>query len=205
MPVLIIDTAFETCQVGILHEMNMLSVERVTSGGQHDRVLATLTDKIFQDTRLDISDIKKIIVTTGPGRFTGLRVGIAFARGLSLVNGTPLAGVWTTDAIAVDFDKAYPAHTNKAVLVAVKRGESFLECRALQTGIISVPDGDLTAYLKKIPNVLVAGVLSPTALDLLGAVNIPVAAEITEPSLDAIASLGLQIQASGPVRPYYAV
>jgi tRNA threonylcarbamoyladenosine biosynthesis protein TsaB len=46
------------------------------------------------------ADIEKLVVTVGPGSFTGLRVGLAFAKGVQLATGAPLAGVGTLEALA---------------------------------------------------------------------------------------------------------
>ena len=204
MPVLIIDTAFETCQVALVRDMNIVAQNSAEGGGQHDKILATMTDDMLRQAKVDLKDIRKIVVTTGPGRFTGLRVGIAFARGLALVNQTPLAGVMTTDAIAKELEKKHVDEGMKAVLVAVKRGESFVECKAQNTGIVSVPDNALAGYVKKLGDVLVGGVLSAAAIEALKAVHVRIASDVTEPGLEAIASLGLQALPQTAVRPYYA-
>jgi tRNA threonylcarbamoyladenosine biosynthesis protein TsaB len=106
---LIIDTAFETCQVGLVRDGKIVAEDKITSGGGHDRVLATMMETLFKQNEITAKDIDTIFVTTGPGRFTGLRVGIAFARGLGLVNKAKLVGVNTLDAIAVDAAHAYPS------------------------------------------------------------------------------------------------
>ncbi len=200
---LVIDTAFETCQVALVQDGMIIAEDRVGSGGQHDRVLASMTEKLFATKNMTLADISKIIVTIGPGRFTGLRVGIAFARGLALVHQTPLVGVLTNDAIYWDMNTAYPDRKNKTALVAVKRGESFFECRDQKTGIISVLDSELADRIRQLDDVLVAGVLSPAAVDTLTLLGI-VVAPITEPSLAAIAALGLAADPGDVVRPYYA-
>lgn len=204
MPVLLIDTAFETCQVGLVRDMNIVAEKRTVGGGQHDKILASITEEILEQAKTHLKEIRKIVVTTGPGRFTGLRVGIAFARGLALVNKTPLVGVLTTDAIAKDMDRNHPDEGLKAVVVAVKRGESFIECKAHGTGIISVPDSEIVAYVKKWDDVLIGGVLSQAASEALLSKGVRIACDVTEPSLDAIASIGLPTLPQGAVRPYYA-
>ena len=204
----IIDTAFETCQIALARDGIIIAQERATSGGRHDHVLATMTEKLFSAEHVTAADIHLIIVTTGPGRFTGLRVGIAFARGLALVHDTKLVGVRTTDAILRDMTAYQPKETNTAVLVAVKRGETFV----FQNGVItSVPDDALGAHLQKSGDVLVAGVLSPAAVQILEQGGIRTFAAITEPSLASITALGIEKASSNTlktpvseaVRPFY--
>src|SRR5688572_7216756 len=90
---LIIDTAFETCQIALYRDQTCVASMRETSGGGHDRVLAGIVDRILSEQKIAPKNIDRIFVTTGPGRFTGLRVGIAFARGFALVSKTVLVPV----------------------------------------------------------------------------------------------------------------
>jgi hypothetical protein len=84
--------------------------------------------------------------------------------------------------------------------------ESFVQyIRPERSEILTVMDDTLATELKKRPDTLVAGVLSPAASILLKAVGLRIAAHITEPTLEAILEVG---QGSGAkdavVRPYYA-
>jgi tRNA threonylcarbamoyl adenosine modification protein YeaZ len=59
--------------------------------------------RIMQSAQLDFADLDRIAVTTGPGSFTGLRVGIAAARGIALAAGKPAVGLSTLAAFAAPF------------------------------------------------------------------------------------------------------
>jgi tRNA threonylcarbamoyladenosine biosynthesis protein TsaB len=71
----------------------------------------------------DFAEIEKFVVTIGPGSFTGLRVGLAFARGLQLATGAPLAGVGTLEALAASAAGAGPA----AGVVDARRGLVYVQ------------------------------------------------------------------------------
>ncbi len=66
----------------------------------HQERLAPMAGEVMAGAKLAFSDIDKIVVTVGPGSFTGLRVGLAFAKGLHLATGAPLAGIGTLAALA---------------------------------------------------------------------------------------------------------
>lgn len=200
---LVIDTAFETCQIGLFENDACIAEKRQISGGRHDHVLATMAEGLFVETKTSLSDIDKIIVTTGPGRFTGLRVGIAFARGLALVHKTPMTGVLTTDALERDFKQAYASEKNSAIIVCVKKGESFVRLPPDEI-IRVVSDDHLSEFLKAHHITRVCGVLSAAAEEAVASAQINPTPDLTEPSLASIAVLGGENPISEVVRPYYA-
>jgi tRNA threonylcarbamoyl adenosine modification protein YeaZ len=66
----------------------------------HAEALIPLIARVMASAKLAFSDITRVAVTTGPGSFTGLRVGIAAARGIALAAGMPALGVSTLSAYA---------------------------------------------------------------------------------------------------------
>src|ERR1700726_896330 len=66
----------------------------------HAEALMPLVGRVMDAARLEFDEIDRIAVTVGPGSFTGLRVGIAAARGIALAAGKPAVGVSTLAAFA---------------------------------------------------------------------------------------------------------
>lgn len=64
--------------------------------------IAGLAQDALTEARLGFSDLDRIAVATGPGSFTGVRVGLAFARGLALALGAPCIGVSTLEILALE-------------------------------------------------------------------------------------------------------
>jgi tRNA threonylcarbamoyladenosine biosynthesis protein TsaB len=67
-------------------------------------VLAPAVEALLRDTGVKPADIAAVGATIGPGGFTGLRAGLAFARGWGLALGVPVVGIGTLDALAMGVD-----------------------------------------------------------------------------------------------------
>jgi tRNA threonylcarbamoyl adenosine modification protein YeaZ len=102
MRVLAIDTALEACAAAVLDTTDGAVVAResepMTRG--HAEELMPLVKRVMERAALDFKALDRIAVTVGPGSFTGLRVGIAAARGLSMAIGQPAVGITTLAAFA---------------------------------------------------------------------------------------------------------
>jgi tRNA threonylcarbamoyladenosine biosynthesis protein TsaB len=94
MRLLAIDTALEACSVGVVDgERIVLRSENIGRG--HAEVLMGQVASALGEAGLAFADLDRIAVVVGPGSFTGLRVGIAAARGFALVTGKPALGIGT--------------------------------------------------------------------------------------------------------------
>lgn len=102
MRVLAIDTALEACSAALLDttQGSLLASLSLPMTRGHAESLMPVIDTVMRDSGLSFSDLDRIAVTTGPGSFTGLRVGIAAARGIGLAAGKPVVGLTTLTALA---------------------------------------------------------------------------------------------------------
>lgn len=93
----------------------------------HATRLMVLAVELLESAGLRWRDLDRIAVGLGPGTFTGLRIGIATARGLAQAQGTPLVGVSTLRSLAMNADAASTARDHAAVLAVLdaRRGEAF--------------------------------------------------------------------------------
>jgi tRNA threonylcarbamoyladenosine biosynthesis protein TsaB len=99
--ILAIDTALSACSVAITRgEETLVSRVEVMARGQAER-LAPLVDELMHEAGVSFSQLDMIAVTRGPGAFTGLRVGLAFARGLALALDKPCVGLSTLEVLAM--------------------------------------------------------------------------------------------------------
>jgi tRNA threonylcarbamoyladenosine biosynthesis protein TsaB len=102
MRVLAIDTALAACSAAVLdteHGGIVASESQPMTRG-HAEALLPLLERVMGQAGMALTDMDRIAVTTGPGSFTGLRVGIAAARGIALAAGRPAVGLSTLSAFA---------------------------------------------------------------------------------------------------------
>jgi tRNA threonylcarbamoyl adenosine modification protein YeaZ len=117
MRVLAIDTSLEACSAAVLdtEHGDILASETRPMVRGHAEAVAPLIAAIVQTARLNYSAMDRVAVTTGPGSFTGLRVGLSAARGIGLAAGKPVVGVTTLAAFAAP----HIAHDDRIAVAAV--------------------------------------------------------------------------------------
>lgn len=100
MIVLAIDTALEYCAAAVLNAgaQTMLAQETLEMKRGHAEALMPLIARVMKASGLSYLDLDRVAVTTGPGSFTGLRVGISAARGIGLAANKPVVGLTTLSA-----------------------------------------------------------------------------------------------------------
>lgn len=104
MKILSLDTAMAACSAAVIDTQQPLPLAaafRPMERG-HAEALPPMVAEVMRIAGLHFSEIDRIIVTTGPGTFTGVRIGLAFARGLGLSRGTPVIGIDSLSAIAAN-------------------------------------------------------------------------------------------------------
>jgi tRNA threonylcarbamoyladenosine biosynthesis protein TsaB len=116
MRVLAIDTALAACSAAVLDTEygGIVASESLPMVRGHAEALMPLLQRVLQQAGLGFPDIDRIAVTTGPGSFTGLRVGIAAARGIALATEKPAVGLSTLSAYAAPHmanDERFPVVT----------------------------------------------------------------------------------------------
>ena len=121
--VLALDTCLGACSVALVRGERTLAAlsEPMTRG--HQERLAPMVRELMTGAAAPFSALDRIGVTVGPGSFTGLRVGLAFAKGLGLALGRPVVGVGVLHALA---QAAAPAGSCAAVIDA-GRGRFYLQ------------------------------------------------------------------------------
>jgi len=102
MLILAIDTALDACAAAVLDTEagKVIAVESQAMKRGHAEALMPLIGRVMGDAGTGFADLARIAVTTGPGSFTGLRVGLSAARGIALAANKPVVGVTTLSAYA---------------------------------------------------------------------------------------------------------
>jgi tRNA threonylcarbamoyladenosine biosynthesis protein TsaB len=100
--VLAIDTALDACAACVFdaEAEDVCAVERLPMQRGHAEALLPLVERVMAAAGVGFEAIDRIVTTVGPGSFTGLRVGIAAARGFAVALGKPAVGVTTLAALS---------------------------------------------------------------------------------------------------------
>ena len=98
MIVIALHTAGPACDIAVIDQDRTLSQQCVPMARGQDAELPGLVQDTLDKVNLTLAQIDRFAVITGPGSFTGIRVGVAFARGLALAVQKPCLGVTTLEA-----------------------------------------------------------------------------------------------------------
>jgi tRNA threonylcarbamoyladenosine biosynthesis protein TsaB len=127
MRVLGIDTSTLTASIALLDDDRVLAEARHDTSGRRSADLLVTIDAMFTRVALTPLSLDAVAIGAGPGSFTGLRIGMATAKGIAFAAGKPLWAVSSLAALAHDARKLADATTIVAVLDA-RRGEVFAGC-----------------------------------------------------------------------------
>jgi tRNA threonylcarbamoyl adenosine modification protein YeaZ len=127
MIVLALDTALAACSVALYDARRdlMLAARYQAIARGHAELLPAMIEAVMAECDLAMGSIDRIVVTRGPGTFTGVRIGLATARGLALALDRPVCGITTLEALAAAASTS-PANTAcLACAIDARRGEVY--------------------------------------------------------------------------------
>jgi tRNA threonylcarbamoyladenosine biosynthesis protein TsaB len=102
MLILAIDTALDACAAVVLDtdKNKAIAQESAAMKRGHAEALMPLVARVMKESGVGFAGLDRVAATTGPGSFTGLRVGLSAARGIALAAGKPVVGITTLTAYA---------------------------------------------------------------------------------------------------------
>jgi tRNA threonylcarbamoyladenosine biosynthesis protein TsaB len=204
MRVLVVDTALGLCTAGVFEvegqDVRRLGLRSEPMAKGHSERLAGFARDAVAEAGSGFDAIDRIAVTVGPGSFTGLRVGLAFAQGLGAALDRPVVGVSSLDALA-----ASGGSGDAAALIDARRGQVY--ARFWTAGVADGPAEavSLEAAAARIAD-LPAGALLIGSGAALFAEGFPglTSMPLVGPQPEALARLaGAADPAAAPPRPLY--
>ena len=136
--ILSVETATLAGSVALSRGEEIIAALAGDSGISHSNTLLKDIDRVLHEAQVDLSEIDLFAVATGPGSFTGLRIGIATVKGLAATLDRPCAGVPTLQAVALSAGES----DRSVALLPAGRGEVFAQ-------LFSVTNNGLVTELDK--------------------------------------------------------
>ena len=127
MRILGFDTATSACSAAVWED-GRIAARRFEpmSRGQSERLMPMVRE-VLSEAGADFPDLDLLAVTTGPGAFTGLRIGLAAARGMALAGDLACFGATTLDAVAAGVSETARQKANMLVVLDSKRAEVYAQ------------------------------------------------------------------------------
>lgn len=127
MTLLVLDTAQGLCTVALGRDGRVIASRSEPMTRGHQERLPVLVEAVLAEAGIPASALKVVAATRGPGSFTGLRVGLAFAQGLAAATGARPIGLSSLDALAVQAHLAAPESLSPiAAVMDARRGQVYL-------------------------------------------------------------------------------
>lgn len=101
MLILAFETSAKACSVALADEQKLLAESYQNTGLTHSQTLLSMAEDLLKSCALKPEDVTAVAVSAGPGSFTGVRIGVAAAKGFAWGAGLPCCGVSTLEAMAL--------------------------------------------------------------------------------------------------------
>jgi tRNA threonylcarbamoyladenosine biosynthesis protein TsaB len=209
MRVLAIDTALAVCAVAILdtEQGGMRARESVPMVRGHAEALMPLLARVMDAAKLEFAELDRIAVTTGPGSFTGLRVGIAAARGIALAAAKPAIGLSTLAAYAAPL---VAQDDNVPVVVVIDARHNHVYLQIVGVGGRTIVPPRVVPIEEAVRSASLGAVrIVGSAAHLIAAAWPPdhtqpsMVESLSAPDIDWVARLGAAAVGPAPPKPLY--
>lgn len=126
MPLLLcIETATDSCSVCVADEKGVVAVKESHHSRAHASLLSVFIDELLKENKIEYSSLDGIAVSCGPGSYTGLRIGVATAKGLCFALEKPLISVPTLESMAALFRQTMAAEGMLCPMLDARRMEVY--------------------------------------------------------------------------------
>lgn len=213
MLILSLDTALGACSAALVNDGRVLAHEHQEMQRGHAEALAPMVEGLMRQAAVTFDALDRVGVTTGPGTFTGQRVGIAFARALGLALKKPVIGVTTLDAMMQEALNQSPGSSWAVACADAKRGEIYFAARTAKQQTLVPPElislqsvGERVRALaiESGQHILLAGTAAPMVAPLLQEAGLKsVDSLVRQPDAVFVAALTALAAAGPPPKPLY--
>jgi tRNA threonylcarbamoyl adenosine modification protein YeaZ len=202
-PALAIDTSGSFCSVALITEAGALHHRGSQGTGDHFERISQIVSELLDSVGVRASELSHIRIGVGPGSFTGLRIGMSFAKGLAMAAKVPLIGVCSFFGVARTLAAVEGTGPDGRMIVIAdaRREEVFLAEYLVSASVVQevfapriAPTSEVIEWMKVHPTGIVA---TPNAgLQLINQVQLQVESDI---------ATGLLLTDVGPLPPFSVI
>jgi tRNA threonylcarbamoyladenosine biosynthesis protein TsaB len=123
---LCIDTSSRNCSVCIADDNRVLASRIQMDSNSHAQILASFIDEVFEESGIKRKELEAIVVSAGPGSYTGLRIGMSTAKGMCYALDIPLIALDSLENLALEMYRQEP--NEDAIYIATldsRKGEIY--------------------------------------------------------------------------------
>jgi tRNA threonylcarbamoyladenosine biosynthesis protein TsaB len=210
MNILALDTTLGACSAAVVCDGEIFSAYELRSR-EHAEAIMPMIAQVLDEASLGYEALGAIAVTTGPGSFTGVRVGVSTARGLALAAGLPLIGLNSLEVMAqMALEKIDAAIDVLGIVVDARRGEVYLALYNSKGDVISGPAAlspdQAVEILPDHGQVVLAGSGGALVVDATAKTGLSIDCVLSELQPDAASLAAMAVTRApveGPLSPLY--
>ena len=173
MRLLSIETATSVCSVAVHRDGHCEGHTDLEDGMAHSRELGSITEKLLHQLHLNTRDLDAVIVSKGPGSYTGLRIGVSFANAICYAQEIPLIGINTLEILASAAISERPGDHYYCPMIDARRMEVYRaiydqDLKEIETTSPLIVEGNSFDYLKGDKKIVLFGNGMEKCKDVLG-------------------------------------
>lgn len=134
MKILAVDSSSVTASVALVENENVVSEFFMNAGLTHSETLAPMVESVLKNSHTEAKDVDLYAVTTGPGSFTGLRIGASIVKGMAFALNKPCVAVSSLEALA------YNSYSKNGLICACMDAR----CNQVYTALFEATGGEIS-------------------------------------------------------------
>lgn len=123
---LLIESSNEICSVALSQEKSIIQEKYINKPNSHSVYLAPFVNEVLNNATMSINELDGVVISDGPGSYTGLRIGSSLAKGICLGADIPLMAVSTLKGLAKKALNDYPSVDQAIALVDARRSDVYI-------------------------------------------------------------------------------
>lgn len=125
--ILSIETSAKVCSAAIHDQGELITTKEIHIGQSHASQLAVLINEVIKESKIEVSQLSAVAVSSGPGSYTGLRIGTSTAKGLCFALDIPLISIGSLELLAYQMSKQNSTHAYLCPMIDARRMEVYCE------------------------------------------------------------------------------